>query len=1280
MGIFDGGSTPGGGIFGSGTPVYAPAAKPKPKKEHWWEKAGSAAAGILAGTLDTAGHLVYDPVAEIATGGSHESKIDDIGKAILDDYQKRYSSWDDFKADPFASGLDVLTVAAAFFTGGGSLAVRGAGLLGSTGKAARIAGLARDAELTNLAKTAGVGSKEFRAAAGQREALIAAKAPKRGLTQRLIEGKDATGFNGRVRVGADGNVYVPRETGLMIGIDGTAAHTIPLSSSYLRRTAQQVGVDLSKKFPSAPVIGEFNRVGKIQNRVNRIKGENAQAAILGVGGSASVKRAIDALTPEDNAARDLLGTYGGAEGAPKAAAAMRRDRADMLDRRLKDGHKADLEAFEQAGNTLLEKAAKEKELDLARVDKRGEFHPAYLEEVARESARELGPAARAAAAEAKVLRKELREVEREIAGGADPSAAFSIRPRSKVTREAGPLDASPRNAVVAREAVARTQTLAGRKELYEQRLAKLEAKSDAMRRQIRANQRVAKALNAKGVQGLRAALDQVSLDTKTLRATDVQTVIDGLRARAALYDKAAVDEAYRNPGKHILRVLEAEGNAAKYTTEFIQGDLNVNVRQEIADGTLLFKMTMGREPTAEEAAKLIVRPHTRAATKSKNTREVVNPRDKKPSAPKDTLSNKPDSSSYSSGYNFQNALDSITPLGAFKAFNQSRAYRAKINVLRQAAQSGIKLDDATAVSLGYRDAADMKHALRDDYEFVGGDRKLLDQAHALQDKIDNEVRLVVGEGVAREQASQLMQDLVVKYTDEAGEWAIPKAYHKALTAELRSADSFIQKLISTPTAIFRAAVLNLRPAWMVNNFVGQMFLLMYSQGIYHGVREYMTEISRAVKAGELRASNPLREYKAISKGEDYVRKQATIKPAMETAEGGAIREKAGALTGEGGASREFDEAGRLLSKDKGLARVFKDPRIRMQQMLERGGNKASLAAHTLNLVTAPAWTLKGLADYMGRVNTVITDDMVRRAGFMAEMRPILKRIDPDGVMPEGEALRIALADDTTAALLVDKTMGDLIDFSRMSQAERDFIKPFLPFYSWMKGITLRTGRIIKEQPATAALSYQVGKQYSNGAEDRFGGPVPDYLRGALRVGGSDKDPRIVSLGGANSFQTPADLLKMGANVLGKNEGGVGSNPLSMLNPVVKAPIEVFSGKDMFFGGPLYSDPSKGIANPGVDDNPYTPEDESTSTSGAIARRYLSSLGPLALYQRQQKAGPHQPTDRRIIERTARDTYLAYLGLPIGTLNLENAAKAASNTSRYGLVQYDPSKGEKPFAG
>ena len=1158
----------GGNTYSAG----GSSSKPKTKRRNWWDKTTDAASGIATGLATTIGHAVYDPIAEVATGGEHESQIDDIGKLIVDDYRRRYSSWDEFKSDPFSAVLDVATVASAFFSLGGSLAVRGAGIGAKAGKAgtiAKAAGLEHSVELSNLAKTAGVESPEFLGALAKEELRNSAAMGRKSLTQRALSGE-----RGRTKILKSGDVLVPQR-GALRSIDGTILETVPYANSPYRRAMQKSGIALSntERLNTKGIIGAQARAGKLHNRLNRISSESAAAAVLGAGGAKSVRKFSRKMGIDEEAAQYALNVG----VSPRELSAFYGRQAD----------------------------------ELAGVSKKSARYKRSVHDTAK-------------------FGDEVLQVATNV-NGAGVFAVDHALASKHATDQAAKL----------RAASSKAGTPAERERLREKAsawmLVRHRADNGTLEKYANKQQHLSRALR------------------------NPDEVIADLTRRQNIFSSQAVEDVFRSPTKTRLmrRVQKSQLRAAEYTTDFIKGDLNKNVSENRP--YLLFEMAMGRLPTAKEAENIVVRPHARPAPKAQSVRDMRNRaarREGKPTEPKERPSTVPSFSKHSTGYNMAYAQDSMKPAAVFRAFNEARAYKAKMDIMAYAAKSGIKIDDNTAVAMGLDSAAELKQHLiaTGEYELVGGNDKLIKMAHAVQEKLDNEVRLMVGPAMAREQASTQLAGLIAKYTEGAGEHAMPKAYYKYLTRDLRRADNFITRMIDAPTTVFRAAVLTLRPAWIANNFIGQMMLLLYSQGVMHGTREYMSEVNRTFGKGRIAGTeaNVVRE---------------------------AIGSRAGSLTsGAGSMGAEVADISRAAEKATGIGWLVSHPGLR------RAEKSDSLAAHTLSLaVRGIPSGVKGLSDLMGRMNAVLTDDIPRRAAFMGEVRPVLNQLKKHNPsLTTEDALALALKDDKTVARLVDKTMGDLIDFSRMNSAEKEIVRRALPFYSWMKGITLRTGRLIKEDPLKANISFQLGKQYSEGAPERFGTEVPGNLSGALVVGkNADGSPRIVTTAGSNIFQTPADIAGIIASPFSKGGFKFGAtHPLSQLNPTLKAPIETMIGRDLFFGGPIYSDPSKGILNAGSGDNPYTKNvDESRAAWKGIGGRYLASLGPMALYTRVQKANEADAAstqgDTRLMQRSPADALKAYLGYPVSTLNRERAAEMARDAQRYAVVGYDPTLGETP---
>lgn len=1254
----------GGGGSSSSNPyvaIYAnAAAAPKPKKKKkkaWWEKGLDAASGVIGGFINIGEDIVAEPVDWIS--GSlydHEATTDDLAKTIAKDYKYRYAPllaalgdtltfnrignrdkmatdhlaefWKRQKEDPFAAILDLVAVATLGASAAASASVKGASIASKGSKAGqvnrrgRFAGLEKSEELTELAQRKGTKNPNLLQKIADEEKLASASLGRKGVIDKALSGQA-----GRVKVLDDGTVLVPKKASLKHFTD-TPIESIALASSPLRRSVQQVAARVSNAAPNTRIIGANARAGKLHNRVDRIVGENAVGAVVGTGVTLPVVgnslRAAGKKVANDPKQEAAL--YARSTGAtPDEIVASLQGKAQELGDIIKspDG-KARVHKEFKTSNAFLHEAKSKK------------WSPQYAARVAKERSQELQK-------KADDLQKDLESRTRmveldELEDGASVQKRGGVRNTS-----AGPIDPKGKS-VIARSEVMPNKTVS-----KERRLKELEAElvRDSMKvQELRADaqvwSRTHRAITRKGADGLEELQKRRAKYANLLTALDdPDRVLEAMKIREEIFHDKDVNKFFANPTRAMKRVEESQRKASAYTDDVIRNEMGVDARADRK--YMMAEMVKGRPLTDEEKAFIdevgIIRSHETTGSKKKNAKRASKRRRPTPPSGKNTPQT-PGYTKYSRGYNMTYAQDSLSPGQVFKNFNEARAWKRKKQIMDRAAASGIRITSP-------QQKADL--AAEGLYEFVGGNDKMLNAARSVQDKLDNELKMIVGENVMRDQASEMLSAMLAKYTDEAAEYAVPRVYYKHLAQEFERADNFLTRVVDAPTSLFRAAVLNLRPAWIVNNFVGQMMLLMYSQGVYHGAREYMREVNRGL-GGKLALRPATRE--------------------AREAEAEAMQRYASSLGGSGSARAEYAEAGRMAQKS--YAGYLVDwPGLRRMRN-QAGRPEGSMAAHSLALAAKSIPSgLKGLSDFMGKVNMVLTDDIPRRAAFMSEMRPIvaqMRKRNPDITLEE--ALDLTLSNEQTTARLIDKTLGDLIDFSRMNNAEREIIRRMVPFYGWIKGITLRTGRILRDKPMASNVSYQVGKEYVEGADERFGTEVPDFLQGALKVNG-----RIVPTGGLNIFQTPADVARMVLNPGRPGRLSFGQDsPMGTLNPVIKGLIEVGTGTDVFYGGNLYAKEGKqgpgDIFDPGFQDNPYVEGEDSRSQYNAYMSRYLTSLGPIGVYQRYKLAA-EKDDSAKLLQRSNRDILFQYLGLNRATLNKEKAGELANDNRQSIRVTFDP---------
>lgn len=519
----------------------------------------------------------------------------------------------------------------------------------------------------------------------------------------------------------------------------------------------------------------------------------------------------------------------------------------------------------------------------------------------------------------------------------------------------------------------------------------------------------------------------------------------------------------------------------------------------------------------------------------------------------------PGSAQYSRGWNFEFALDSLHPGTAIRAYHDALKWEMgvkRFDTMMQYARP--KADIAPS---------DMKHYR----EFSTKDSRLfLDRIDAVLEQAE----VVFGEAPQIERLRKTFQE------EFAGKFSgdvvlVPKAIHDRLLGEVNRSSGFIDSLMKGNrkiTSIWRAAVLNLRPAWIVNNLVGQTMLLLASQSLLKSARGVLM--------------------------------------TMPGTEG----------------RRLIDEyAGGVLEHGFG----------RTERLYRKHGGDLTLGQKAVE-------AFKVLPDGMARINAVLTDDAPRRARFYELLRPEVKRLQKnDPSLSFADAAELILNDDAARSHIATRVLDDLVDFRDLNNVERG-IREFVPFYSWIRGSALRTGRLIADDPHKA-LALKVLSDYGGQAGEEQYGAMPSYLRGAIPapawvssiLGGNPDHPALITTNGMNPFQTPADTYAMLSGIFASNPTG-GDNPLAQLGPVAKSGVEALTNRTMFGGFPVM-------------------RGDEGSWGQKFAKQMALSTPQSQSAAKLLRAPSDSPT---LYDHSALSELLRYLGLPAKRVNPLVAAQRA----------------------
>lgn len=559
------------------------------------------------------------------------------------------------------------------------------------------------------------------------------------------------------------------------------------------------------------------------------------------------------------------------------------------------------------------------------------------------------------------------------------------------------------------------------------------------------------------------------------------------------------------------------------------------------------------------------RPHTQLPAGKQKGRKTGAQFSKNPRVPDNLKENE--------GIAFKWALDDLSPAAVMRAYSDAARYSlARKNFLKMTSAFAARFDPT-------EDAVDSgKWVPLKEKEAVWGER--------IQSFLED-ADVVFGDSPILE---QMKADFKVAFSKRFGDgtYYVPAKVHKELVGEFSRANGLIKKFVDKPTAAWRAFVLQMRPAWITNNFIGNALLMMATHGLYGSVRG-------------LFATLPGREMRKL----------------LDEASGSLL--ESGIYRAENAAFRQAFGNGSIADR------------------IARGAGKP--------------------AELMGRLNAAATDDLWRRAALYAELNAPARQLvkASGGRLSKRDAMSRLLDDDAVMDRAISKTMGDLVDFRDLSAFEKNAMRRMVPFYSWLKGMSERTGKIVLDDPDKALVG-QVLAEYGIELNEEEFGKLPSYLRGALKAPawmakliGEDPDsgdnPALITTQGMNPFQTPVDLLGIVSAFGGTPSAG--ENPLSQLNPLFKVPFEAVANKDMFSQFPL--------DQPWDEQRGYVPRMVQQGYLSSPQTQALAKLG-FGPYQRKDKDG--NLFRSALYDANKRSEGFRMFGVPVRGVHLDEARARA----------------------
>jgi len=475
---------------------------------------------------------------------------------------------------------------------------------------------------------------------------------------------------------------------------------------------------------------------------------------------------------------------------------------------------------------------------------------------------------------------------------------------------------------------------------------------------------------------------------------------------------------------------------------------------------------------------------------------------------------------------------------------------------------------------------------------------------------------------------------IARNADELGDnmVMIPRKYYNTLSADIKQSSKFARMMIDKPLNFFRFFALTLRPAYYVNNLVGNIFMTAMKDGVGF-VPRYISFIARkdTVTARQL--------FKSYVKDTKHA----------NNFYGSVLSKYAPALKGASHYNFEMNPLDRvkighrMLQSDKKLVRI-------------------------------PARIMR-IPDAVNDIASIMTDDMPRMYRFHRLITPHVKAARKRGMSGNFNEIAAKLLDNDPVlrTRLEDQVLDDLIDYRGMSDWERRHMRRIVPFYSWLRGITLWTTKLGYEHPEQLLALNQL-QNYEYEKNKDFYESVPRYMRGSMIIGNNKDGVRVVNTSGLNPIGTVGDIAVMGQGLIESPDGSAANRSYAgQINPFLRAGIQSLfnEGKDSVTGfdqlmpGQIMAS-DKTLNEAPADSNKTKYDTRKTSrilqipgtVLGGLPQSQLVSKFRTMSFNETVYGAPNTPTS--MYNSQYGDYLKSYLGYPTRTVNMSGAKSQRDN--------------------
>lgn len=381
------------------------------------------------------------------------------------------------------------------------------------------------------------------------------------------------------------------------------------------------------------------------------------------------------------------------------------------------------------------------------------------------------------------------------------------------------------------------------------------------------------------------------------------------------------------------------------------------------------------------------------------------------------------------------------------------------------------------------------------------------------------------------------------YADEAGHYyLIPKATARAATGEFTRMSDFMYQWARRPLRIWRAALLGLRPAFFVNNLIGNSLMYTMKRGgtgairdLFMALRESHTDTTMKRLLHDAAVPDDVRL--------DLTREFFPTELELSGPKGTALEPRR-YLPGTTQAERVTHT---VRTGAPGETTLPAPPGYGRDVSFYREFFPEQMSG-TLGLTQSPSTEglLRGATGKVGRGWEKTTGALPTFTSKVAEEGPRMGlirnfiRTSPEfkklhSSMPrearsfEGTARRLLKGEggeklQRLVSQQVDESLGN---YTRLSPIERNALRNVFPFYAWYRAIVKTSFHLAVDNPLRAQILFKLGQIGAETALNQAGLlDVPSYLQGAIPLGeGPHRSKRVIATQSLNPWATLAQLVR-----------------------------------------------------------------------------------------------------------------------------------------------------------